>query len=343
MEKIKFPEIPKAGIEEDKTYEQKFLESYNEYRKVKELLDTPGGDKDDLSVKFDEARESIAQTIVSIYKESKSLEEFEDKIKDLINENEDIWVEEINNYINSLYGHPFKLKSEDRPSPVEAIWATIENIKTVSEFVKFGEKADGIILSGSNSYGPFYTPRGRQINTIVEANIEQVNSPESLSDVDLLINCEDISQLKEIVEDYVKAGLFPPSEKERFNAFKDIFDKGEIDSFSVLSKHKNGTEAMIHFVFNKDIEKFADSREKGLGFLRDLRPKVPKSVATKGYYPVFDLVTVKLNKFSIEPEVVNYKDGSGIAGYISKTPTGGVEFEEDDKAYYLGHINKTKR
>lgn len=297
---------------------------------------------DELLIKEVETKERLAEVVISIYSQSHSLLEFEQTLKETLAQSGNVAIEEIDSYILGSYMYPPSLKKTDTHSPIESIWATLENLKIVSELEEVGrDTVHGMILSGSMSREPFSGVRGKTPPALVALGAQERDF-HSFSDIDMLMSFENFSAIKKGISDFVKAGILKEDENKRVELFEHFYKEGKADILSIRAHYK-GVEESFHVLLNKTVESIAQAREKyhynGIGYVRDFRPNIPRSLEKKGYYLAFDLIGGEEVRFPIHLEEVKDPNDNRVAGYITHIPTGGVLHNGNEDRYLIGILS----
>lgn len=277
--------IPKdAQINQPQDPQEAFTERYLTYQKAREELNIlelreEHGLIPELTQKVLGHQEELANLTMGIYNQCSSIAEFEEKMKQILTNpatEEDAIRMGIDEPILGSYLHPLSTTNESIPSPTESIQATIENFKTISEFTNVGKKsADGLLLSRTNAWGPFYAVKGSIPHELQDAGVDQLGYSE-FSDIDLFVTNHTIEGLQQVVDDYADAGLIEPKEKERIRLFDELYRDGHADIFSVRS-HYRGVLESIHFMPWEKLEQMCSLQrvnpkpygEYGLDYMRD--------------------------------------------------------------------------
>lgn len=323
-----------------------FKVAYEKYRQVRKICqeaegsaDTEKADK--LLKEILEIKEQLSELIISIFSKFPSLEEFEKKLKEMLAEVGNVPIEEVNDYILGSYVYPPSLRHPNIRSPIESIWATLENLKIVAYFAKMAEKnAEGMLLSGGISHTPFLGVKGKVPEELVKEGAPQLAYRE-FSDIDLMLTFKNTSQMKSLVEDFVSANVFGEDELKRFKLFERLQQEGKADLFSVRS-HYQGVEQSLHFLLQNTAETIVRGDEplsrEGIRYMRDFRSNLPRSFEGKKY-TAYDFKDGGEVEFPTHFEQVKYDELEQIAGYVSDTPTGGVVEKEKEKRYVVSVLS----
>ena len=101
-------------------------------------------------------------------------------------------------------------------------------------------------------------------------------------------------------------------------------------------------EESIHLLFDEDVIDIAhmteNHRQNGIGYMRDFRPNIPRSLISRGGETEYELGD-KEAKFRITIEEVKYPEGDEVAGYLSQTPTGGVLQGRERRQYLISTLS----
>ncbi len=194
---------------------------------------------------------------------------------------------------------------------------TRRNREIANKFVNsVSDLVSGILLTGSNAWGAGYA----------------VNEK---SDIDLLVVYDDTQALDQIISCYISEGLLNVSERERFQEFKNLFERGEAEQFSVIAS-QSGVPVSIDFLDTETLRKIAslslmgsqDLREIKVRFIKEFRTNPPKPLG----YSLDDLCSPK--KITYHPAFKEIKDEEGIIrGYLAETAVDGFG---EEQTYFLG-------
>ena len=311
----------------------KFQKLYANYRierkilhdKEKILNDSPKELRQVLQTK-----EELSKIAMALHNHSDSIEKLESLLRKLIST-----IGSESQYLTASYIYPFSLKTTNIRSPINSIWATLENLKIISEFAECSkDHANGMLCSGTNAFGAFYAVRGKTPQILINLGIKP-DLYDSFSDIDLLISCENIHSMESLMERYVDNRLFENREKIRFMIFKKLFMENRADMFSVRAHHK-GTEESIHFVFDSTLSEIANFAEKhkknGMGFIADFRPNMPK-LTENGEYPITNTIS---GPDSFKTEIVEIKSSEETSGFLWQMPANGISENEGESQYKMG-------
>lgn len=342
--KQSFPEGPEGDFTERYRAYQKTRERLHEAENREETIRIP-----ELITATLQQKERIASLALKIYQSCKSIEEFEEKMNVLLTNPatlEDAMRMNTDDPLVGSYLLPLSLTNETIPSATESIRATIENLKIIAEFADIGRKnSEGILLSGTNSWGPFYAVRGGLPRELREAGMDQLKFDE-FSDIDFLITIRTVEEMGKVVADYVSAELFDSKELNRFYVFKEMYLSGRADIFSVRTYH-GGVEESIHFIPSSKMDQLCkmervnprEPDEYGIDSFRDFRPNLPGNLARHGSYPTGDLKGLKIASFTPSIQEISYPEKTEPAGYLSETPIGGRATIEGQETYFIGVIS----
>ncbi len=311
-----------------------FVDAYKNYRTIRELAHTKINGKD--GEEMNKSREDIFKATFTLYEVSASMAEFkahfENVLKVLSNSQSE---QEVNDYITSAFIYPYSITKNRSHSPIEAIYATCNNIEIINEFFDASQKnTDSILLSGSSAWGPFYAVSGKLPESIVSLGMEQRGLKE-MSDVDFLMVLNDINQMERLVDSLIDKKLLNETEKQRFKKFKMLYEGNSAEVFSIRGNYK-GTEESLHLLLGSSLERIAYSLEEKtvdqLGYLKDFRPDLGSSL--HGGYPIKDLLG--LTSITFVPSIYQVKEGDIELGYISQISTGGFTDIKGHKTYLIG-------
>lgn len=341
-------EGPPQAPEVDSVDEAHLSELYAAYQRIRDQLHTAelqGRHEDAARLKSEtlEQAEMLAVQINELYMQSPSLADFEAQVEAFLCSRpmqQDALQMNTDDTAVGAYIMPLSLDDESIPSPAEAIRRSVENLKIIDEFASVGEQhASGLLVSGSNTWGRFYSVRGGVPRELQDVGIDQLDYKE-FSDIDFLITAPDVEGLAQVIHDYVEAGLLGPNEVERFAIFKRLHEAGELDMFSVRA-HTKGAEESIHFVPQDTLNKMASFErlssqprgEYGLDYIRDFRPG-NRSVD----YTIGELKGLTTTSFMPTSQEVHYGDREEVAGYCYDNPLGGVAEVDGEETYFMGIV-----
>ncbi len=331
---------------------QGFVDDYEKYRTLRrELQKIDQADSENTREELSQIRAKLAQYIDNLYgfccsQNADGLQSFEAELRNLISRIGHVSESEVEEYVLGAFMYPPDLQENGTPSPIEAIYSTLENYKTVAEFKNTCEPyVSGMILTGANSHGAFFSVTGKTPDALVNTGMEQKEA-DQFSDIDLFLTFKDSSLLIDCCRSLINNGLLPETEEARVKIAEGLFEKKEIDFFSVRL-NRNGVEMSIHMVLDKTVEKMADFTEakdtcdtdKGdisIGYLLDFRPNVP----SKGGYLIKDIKGLDNQGIFIKPKLSPCYEKDKLFGYISQSPTGGFakmgEGEKAKQTYFIG-------
>jgi hypothetical protein len=257
---------------------------------------------DTLIEKMMETKGQLAEVVIAIYSQSHSFQEFEQRLRETLAQSGGVPIEEVDDYVLGSYIYPPSLKQDYMRSPVESIWATLENLKVAAEMAQVGEKsAHGMLLSGGMAHSPFLGVRGKTPEALAELGAQQLEYSE-FSDIDFLVTCENFAKMRSFVNDFVEAGILDRDELKRFAVFEHYHKQGKVDTISIRAHHKD-VQQSLHLLLDETVESIANCREqfhrKGIGYVRDFRPNMPRSLVKKGHYLAYNLVAGTEVKFPI--------------------------------------------
>lgn len=161
-----------------------------------------------------------------------------------------------------------------KPSFIESVGGTLERFYKIEELENLlKDLADGIIVGGSMSYGPFFN---------IRKSLDETGS----SDIDLIIILDEDKFDIPLWKKLRNSDIISEEEKniflERIGKFRDLFKKEELDVFSQkFSIRSTDFDVSIHFftpsVFDKMVGKYFEddlSTDKDkVAILRDYRAK----------------------------------------------------------------------
>lgn len=271
-----------------------------------------------------QARENLASNLIQMYLESDSLNAFSRELSYLLSTSESL--SEIN----------------DMPSNTrETLRATVRNLQTASWIADEAEQyVSGVLLSGSNAWGPFYAVRGN-IQGRLPLGEDLNPKKKEPSDLDILINFNNLEDLQDLINGFNKKGLLSDNEKSRFLAFQRLYP----DSLDMLSSRTtyNDTQISLHFVPPKLLSRMANPKRgikksgKELDFALDFRPNTPWNTEKGKGYPIYGIKGGKPVYF--RPEIQSLEIEGKKLGYISKTPLGGFLPEKRQPTYFIGILS----
>lgn len=283
-------------------HKKRFAELYAEYRKHL----SPPVENHEKRVAL---RTELAKICMSLYEDSSDLDDFQSKIEALLSK----IAEESNTDVDHLLQG---ISERHEPTPIETIWATLKNLKIAVEIKKISESdASGMLISGTNAWGPFFAVRG------IVATSGQEIYPNDPSDIDIMMCFNSTSKMNEVINKLVNAKIVNEGELARFEKFLNLYQNDEAEMYSLRSHYQN-VEQSIHLLMQNDIEAIGlqneAHRKDDIGFLRDFRPNYPRNLAIYGGYPMMNLEDGTEQLFKVNLRVVE-----GDLGYISESPTGG--------------------
>lgn len=207
--------------------------------------------------------------------------------------------------------------------PYESLWATTRNIEIANDHAAaIGDVVDGVLLSGSTSWAPFYDTRA---------------FCENPSDVDLLCKVQKGESVYEATARLTDAGLVSDFELLRAEHFVGAYNTDNADMFSLRST-MSGAKTSIHFLTKHTIDSICEIRLPEDGSVtskRDFRPNMPHKAKDNGYE-----ITHLDRKYS-ERYPANIKevviDGQPL-GFLSSSPVHGKAEHEQGTSYKLGLI-----
>lgn len=162
------------------------------------------------------------------------------------------------------------LPGKRQPSLQESIEATLDRYHFIEQLpAAFGEKADGIIIGGSMSYGPFFN----------------VRSGEDSSDIDAIVVMDESFLESDDWQGFNDAAILTEEEKQLFLERKEIFkamhEKGEADILSQRFTARDGDFNMSTHFF--PLSTFEAVHASGLA--RDLRANRDTVAELRDYKP----------------------------------------------------------
>jgi hypothetical protein len=349
--KIDHNELVYKGNPEGRSFDElkrAFKDAYQIYRELRERVyredeaTEPDSSSEELQAQFADTKNLLSSTILDVYRQSASLDEFEGHLKDILSYSGNVPPEDLEEYALGAYIYPPSLKDGQTHSPIEAIYSTYENLRIIGEFLEVGERhSDAILLSGTNAWGAFHAVKGKIPSQLVDIGVEQRDYSE-MSDIDFLITARNIEELEIVFRDYIEAGLIDQDEIKRLDAFKDLLQSDGVEVFSVRSHYK-GVEESIHFMLEDTITKISNTSEErnedGIGFVRTLRPNIPGNVKEHGGYLTGDLLNLTKKVFDLHLELLADKMSEKSLGYISRMPTGGFTEVDGRKTYSIGLLS----
>ncbi len=222
-------------------------------------------------------REKLAIGLMQMYSESDSLSEFSQRLLKLFDSAEE--------YSNS----------SDFPSVTrESIKSTARNLNIASEITDISEPyTQGVLMSGSNAWGPFYAVRG---NVQGKLSLYENTNPikKEPSDIDMLFNFHNMSELENLIKIFGENKILSKREEERFYFFKKMYPN-TLDMFSSRSIFRD-TLVSFHFLpmplLNRISNPIVGSRKSAgeLDFARDFRPNSPYNIIDNKGYPIYGLL-----------------------------------------------------
>ncbi|OGI70891.1 hypothetical protein A3B84_01330 [Candidatus Nomurabacteria bacterium RIFCSPHIGHO2_02_FULL_35_13] len=133
--KFKFSKEVNFAVETNKIRDIKscintFVDTYKNYRIVREFAHTKMNN--DGGGEIDKSREDVFKAAFALYEISTSVTEFkvyfENALKVLSNSQSE---QEVNDYITSAFIYPYSITKNQSHSPIEAIYATCNNIDLI--------------------------------------------------------------------------------------------------------------------------------------------------------------------------------------------------------------------
>lgn len=328
-------------------------ECYSLYQQVRDDLHTLELTEADAALQANalertlNAKGQIARAAFALYANSGSTQEFMGKVEENLMSDpgftEEAYRMGTDDAMLGAYLHPLSLLHDDIPSPVESICATARNLEIVRDFVRPVEGiATGMLMSGANAWGAFYAVKGGVPDVLKDEGVPQLPYGE-ISDIDLIVSADSIAELSLCVDSYVAAGLVEPRERERFAAYRKLYDRGEADVFSLRSYYRE-VEESIHFLPTEVVERICsmtggrahvDSNGLRYDIIRDFRPNIPGNVRRYGSYPLADVRGLRTTDFYPDLTEMQSHDGS-ILGYLSESAIGGPAEVDGENTYYMG-------
>ena len=249
--------------------------------------------------------------------------------------------------INILYNSTISLLEQEgptrTPSPYEAILSSIrlrEIGSETAELVK--EHAESFCMSGSSSWGAFFSTRGQVSEDPFEYETKVLREMKLISDVDMIVIIENPEKAKLVVEALVKKGRLKEKEIERVNKFCELYSEGKTDMFSCRGDFGN-IEQSFHIITKDVLSKMLsyEEKEKTIPVVKDFRPDKPGSFKKYGGYPILGLEGRQIALLKKEPVPVDESDPA--LGFLSESPSGGPMIIEDDgeeiEAFALGIVS----
>ncbi len=259
-------------------------------------------------------RTQLAILCMSLYEESETLESFEEKIHHYIDEISEKDIRDTESFLTQI-------SRPHEPDLLEAIWATLKNLKISTEIKNIIENdASGMLISGTNAWGPFFAVKGLPI-------IKQGSTGEKrdASDIDIMITVSDIQALRVVIESLSRFGIISQNELSRLALFEKLHSEKKVDMFSLRSYYQN-VEQSMHFLFTETVQSLGDGsgklRKNGIEYLRDFRPNIPRNINLYGGYPIVNVHDGSEQLFSARIQEV-FDENHVIQGYTSETPAGG--------------------
>jgi len=213
----------------------------------------------------------------------------------------------------------FKTEKETDTSTEEKK-LTQKHLKIIKKFTGVLEKlVEGLLLTGSTAWGAYYaiTPS---------------------SDIDLLVIINNLNQLDKVIETLVNAKLISFKERERLRIFKQLYNQGKADQFSLITSN-SGVPVSIDFLFPDTLKKIVSlSKMKNRDYegikirvVNEFRTNTPR---TTGYS--LDGLK-KQGKVIYHPKFKKIKNNQDvIIGYLSETLVDGQTSQEEEINYFLG-------
>jgi hypothetical protein len=329
-------------------------ESYAQYQHIREHLHTLELTDGVEAVLHESVRQEalraagvVARAAITLYNQSASTTEFLQHVRDELLSSSHFAEEGhrmgTDDAMLGAYLLPLSQLRDDIPSPIEAIYATANNLAIVDKFkTSVEEAADGMLLTGAHAWGGFYAVRGGVPEILRYEGVPQLPYGE-ISDIDLLVTADTVETLGQCVEKFISDGLVEPNERDRFMIFTQLHAQGEADIFSLRS-HYDHVEQSIHFVTKEVITQICSMTPARIhtaradfqyGIIRDFRPNIPGNIKKHGSYPLGDLKGLQKVSFSPRIREITSEDGI-ILGYLSETTVGGPATVAREATYYIG-------
>lgn len=332
------PELTFAGI----------ARQYEEYQHVRDMLHDPlisATERHELFIEADELKTNLADASSDAYRAIQQTRP--DDVGRIFNF---MLVNTITNGTEDRgkqfcteYARPISPLHLDHTSPVESIVATTDNKAIAREFARVADASPltGLLVSGANAWGAFYSVHGGRHPILDKYGVPFTREFDRQSDIDMLAIAPEIDDIGQAIEQYIAAGLIPASEKERFDAFRQMNVDGRVDVFSLRS-HNRGIEQSIHFVPQYIIDATCTGEpvatayrgDDEIDIVRDFRPNIPSCVG-KGGYEITDLKGHNDTHFTPDLERIIGSNGA-LLGYIAESPIGGPFTKNGEPSYGMG-------
>jgi hypothetical protein len=291
---------------------------------------------------FVDDKEELALLTYFAFRQSSSLEQFEERIRAIISQAAHVPTEQVDDYIATEHILPFTFQRRSEPGAIESIWSTLERLNIATAFARIGRNhTSSIVLSGSTAWGAFFATRNETPESLRQYGVQKVGY-RSASDIDLLLTCSDIVEMEKLIDAYIDSGLLDHGEQNRFKIFQNLFTNGEAEVFSIRA-HYREVEESIHILLDETLQSVVDEavghRKGNIQYIRDFRPNIPRSLSRDGGYQTHELVTGASTMFSIDITPLTFPDTTTRAGYLSQLPIGSSSCEKDQRYYYLSILS----
>lgn len=219
-------------------------------------------------------RSKLARIALTLFEISNDLKEFEERLTELLSEAAQVSLFDTTAFLNGLGIGELNRLPENEPTPIEAAWNTMENLKIANEIkTTCQDTSSGIVVSGVNAWGHFFEVRGPVPEQLFNQTIE-LECRENPSDIDMLITCKTVEDIKTTVNSLIDQGILSTDELDRIDFFLKAYSAEEVDIFSVRSYYK-GVEQSIHFITDEVLNRISKRQCKkegdSINFVRDFR------------------------------------------------------------------------
>lgn len=248
--------------------------------------------------------------------------------------------------IYSLYMSSVSMLEEEgprrTPSPYESILTTIETRKVANEICDtIRDTAVSVAQTGSGSWGAFFGMRGQAVPDPLEIEEWEYRDLKMISDVDIIVVVETPEDIVSAVAKLVQQDFLHFNEIRRAHHFKDLYESGRADIFSVRGDYAD-TEQSYHFIPRTVMEQITDKRPESndVPVINDYRPDLPGSFKKYGGYPILgvegkQIALLKKNPVPVDADRLDL-------GYISESPSGGPVIMEDGSTQFALGILSTQ-
>lgn len=246
--------------------------------------------------------------------------------------------------IYSLYMSSVSMLEEEgprrTPSPYESILTTIETRKVANEICDtIKDVAVSVAQTGSGSWGAFFGMRGQAAPDPLEIDTWEARDLKMISDVDIIVVVETPQEIMTAISKLVENDFLHFNEGIRAARFKDLYESGRADIFSVRGNYAD-TEQSYHFIPKTVMEQITDRRPESndVPVVNDYRPDLPGSFRKYGGYPILgvegkQIALLKKDPIPVDPDRLDL-------GYISESPSGGpVTVEDGSTQFALGILS----